>query len=98
MDSIVHVIGKLLVNGKGVVKGDVDLGSAVLTVPEGSTLSISKGYELTGESGLDVKAKVNVYGSLAAPVQNNGAVYTIGSGTVPAMSLATRSLRRKRNL
>lgn len=74
--------GNISVNGKGVVKGDVDLGSAVLTVPEGSTLSISKGSELTGESGLDVKGKVNVYGSLAAPVQNDGAVYTIGSGTV----------------
>lgn len=74
--------GSMRLTGTGTVDGALDLGESKLTVPEDSVLNIPRNSSISGTSAVVVEGKVNVYGSLAAPVQNDGAVYIIGSGEV----------------
>ena len=55
---------------------------ATLKVPKDSILNIARNASVSGSSAIAVEGKVNVYGTMASPVQNNGEVYTIGNGDV----------------
>ena len=74
--------GSMTVNGTGRVDGNLDLGASTLTITSGSTFNVNRSSEVSGTSGLLVEGKMNVYGTVSAPVTNNGELYTIGSGAV----------------
>ena len=74
--------GSMTVNGTGRVDGNLDLGESTLTITNGSTFNVNRNSEVSGTSGLVVEGKMNVYGTVSAPVTNNGELYTIGSGAV----------------
>lgn len=74
--------GSMTVNGTGRVDGNLDLGESTLTITNGSTFNVNRNSEVSGTSGLVIEGKMNVYGTVSAPVTNNGELYTIGSGAV----------------
>lgn len=74
--------GSMTVNGTGRVDGNLDLGESTLTITSGSTFNVNRNSEVSGTSGLVIEGKMNVYGTVSAPVTNNGELYTIGSGAV----------------
>ena len=75
--------GNISVSGIGVVDRDLDLGASKLSVPEGSQLTVMRNVQLSGTEPVDVAGKVVVYGTVSAPVANDGEVYTIvGVGKV----------------
>ena len=74
--------GSMTVNGTGRVDGNLDLGESTLTITNGSTFNVNRNSEVSGTSGLVVEGKMNVYGTVSAPVTNSGELYTIGSGAI----------------
>lgn len=74
--------GAMTVSGTGKVEGSLDLGESILTIPGGSTFNVARNSEVSGASGLVVEGKMNVYGTVSAPVTNSGELYTIGNGAV----------------
>ena len=76
------VSGAMVIDGNGRTVGDLDLGGSELTVSEGSTFTVGKDSEISGTTGMIVKGKMNVYGTVSAPIDNDGVVYTINNGAV----------------
>ena len=74
--------GTMVLGGNGLIKSDVDLGAAVIEIPNGSELTISKGASVTGTGQMKVAGTVSVFGSLATPVDNKGAVDVYEGGEV----------------
>ena len=76
------VSGTMTLDGYGMIEGDVDMGSAVLEVPEGSSLIVPADASVSGDAAVKVSGTVNVFGTLAAPVDNSGSVYVYEGGDV----------------
>lgn len=76
------VSGAMVIDGNGRTVGNLDLGGSELTVSESSTFTVGKDSEISGTAGMVVKGKVNVYGTVSAPIDNDGVVYTINNGAV----------------
>ena len=74
--------GSMSLNGTGTIGGELDLGESELAVPEGSVLNVPRDASVSGSTAIVVEGKMNVYGTMAAPVQNDGQVYVIGNGEV----------------
>ena len=74
--------GRLTLDGYGIVDGVFDLGSAVLEIPVGSPLIVPDGTGIQGESALEVRGDVMVFGTVSAPVENNGSVKVYDGGSV----------------
>lgn len=76
------VSGTMVLNGNGIIDGDVDMGAAVLEVPKDSSLVIPADASISGTAAMKVAGAVSVFGSVATPIQNSGAVNVYEGGKV----------------
>ena len=76
------VSGTMVLNGNGIVDGDVDIGAAVIEVPKDSSLVVPADASVSGTVAMKVSGSVNVFGSVATPIQNSGTVNIYEGGEI----------------
>lgn len=76
------VSGRMVLNGNGMIEGDVDMGAATLEVPKDSSLVVPADASVSGTAAMKVAGVVSVFGSVATPLQNSGTVSVYEGGEI----------------
>ena len=76
------VSGMMVLNGNGLIEGDVDMGAATLEIPKDSSLVVPADASVSGTAAMKVAGVVSVFGSVATPLQNSGTVSVYDGGEV----------------